>query len=246
MWSNIDETFRRMQWLSDGIRRDVERSLRRSFRTWDLLDYSLPVDPKSDYYRMKIRTDDNGHVKVKTIEKEPGKPEKIQVEEYDRGTKSLEQQKPTMITEGKEMEKEKGSEVSKLPAETKEVSEVAEFDKTFNQMQDMANRFRQQVESQLGRSFFTWDLMDYSLPIDPEKSYVRMKIKTDDNGHVRVKTAEKQPEKPWDVKVEEYDKGDKAMVIEQDKTKTGAISQGSESRQEQKKTIGGTKSAQQA
>jgi len=85
-----------MERMSDTIRRDVERALDTSFHTWDLMDYTFPsvhFDPENSYYRMKIRTDDNGHVKVKTIEKEPGKPEKVQLEEFDRGNAAIEQRK---------------------------------------------------------------------------------------------------------------------------------------------------------
>jgi len=246
MLSNFDKTFRKMQLMSDRIRRDVEETLNRSFNTWDLLDFSLPLDEKNDYYRMKIRTDDNGHVKVKTIEKEPGKPEKVHVEEYDKGSKALEQQqraenkeqpKSDMIS----IEKDKNDQLKTTSegGETREVSELADFEKSFKKMQEIADHIREDVESRLGMPFTTWNLLDYSFPIDPEKSYVRMKIKTDDNGHVRVKTAKKEPGKPWDVNIEEYNRGDKGMSIEEGNTESRSrgIGQGSETMEAKRKNI---------
>lgn len=250
--TNTESIFRDMQRVADKIKLDVESQLHEAFRTFEVIENltpeNLPRDEKA-FYRMMIKTDDNGHVKVKTIEKEPGKPEKVEVQEYDKGTKSLEQggqqQKPGMISggteeKGKEKGKEKGSQVSKTggEGEPKQVSESAEFEKSFDSIQNMADRIRQDVESRLGRTFGIWNLMDYSFPIDPEKSYVRMKIKTDDNGHVRVKTAEKEPGKSWDVKIEEYDKGDKSKAVEQGGAQgRSAIGQSTETMQGEKKSM---------
>ena len=84
----------------------------------------------------------------------------------------------------------------------------------FNDMQRIADKIKNNVESQLNEAFRTFevveDLSTDKLANDPN-SYCRMKIKTDDNGHVKVKTMQKDPGTDWDVEVEEYDKGSKAL-----------------------------------
>jgi len=41
-------------------------------------------DEEHTYYKMKVLTDNNGHVKTKMMEKEPGKEWQVKTEEYDR------------------------------------------------------------------------------------------------------------------------------------------------------------------
>ena len=64
-------------------------------------------DEEHTFYKMKVLTDHNGHVKTKTMEKEPGKEWQVRVEEYDRKTdKAIEQGKDNgnkSITDEKKM-----------------------------------------------------------------------------------------------------------------------------------------------
>jgi hypothetical protein len=49
-------------------------------------------DEAHTYYKMSVMTNQNGHVKTKTMEKEPGKEWQIKEEEYDRNNdKAIEQ-----------------------------------------------------------------------------------------------------------------------------------------------------------
>ena len=83
MVSNINQD---IQTLANQIKRDVESSLSRSFNTWDVLEHDpIPYDPEHTTYRMKVKTDDNGHVKVKTVRKDPGSAWETHVEEFDKG-----------------------------------------------------------------------------------------------------------------------------------------------------------------
>jgi len=238
-----------MEHMADRIRRDVETSLNRNFNTWDLLDYTLPTDTENSYYRMKIRTDDNGHVKVKTAEKEPGKDWDVHIEEYDKGKPGLTQgtsNQPKAL--GQQEQQSQGNinqstnntnlattaSTNKSDFDTPVLgtfgNELATFDEPFRKMWGFADNIKKQVESQLNRTFNTWDLLDYTPSIDPKDSYYRMKIKTDDNGHVRVKTVEKEPGKQPEVHVEEYDKGT-AIEEEKPSERGSAITQGSQSTQ---------------
>uniref|UniRef100_A0A6G5AH53 Uncharacterized protein n=1 Tax=Rhipicephalus microplus TaxID=6941 RepID=A0A6G5AH53_RHIMP len=80
-----DNLFKDMQNLADSIRSDVEKQLNQSFKQFDVLEHQALEDPEHTSYFMKVKTDDNGHVKVKTTRHEPGQDWKTTVEEYDKG-----------------------------------------------------------------------------------------------------------------------------------------------------------------
>jgi len=205
--SNFDNTFRHIQSISDQIRRDVERTLQRSFQTWDVLEHTLPIDDNA-YYKMKIRVDDNGHVKVKTAQKEPGKDWEVHVEEYNRGKaiaddsrKMLEQDKDRgdrkMIKAPHETlaTKSDNSNLAKKPDTHSRVGgsnpvrdrELAHIDSLFNtKFQSIADSIKKDVESMLDRTFKVFDVFEHSTSSsnkDDKKDY-NMKIKVDDEGHV--------------------------------------------------------------
>jgi len=198
-----------MQSIADRIKRDVERSLNRTFNTFDVLDYTLPTDTENSYYRMKIKTDDNGHVKVKTAEKEPGKDWDVHVEEYDKG-RAIEPEYTSNIGNTGTLD---------LPSNTLLPSTGG----LFSSIQSVADSIKRDVETSLGRTFNTFDVLDSTPSFDPANTYYDMKVKVDDNGHVKLKTAHKEPGKNWDVHVEEYDKGN---AIDQSRSETRGITQG--------------------
>jgi len=70
------------------------------------------------------------------------------------------------------------------------------------------------MKKQLNQAFNTFEVVEHLPPQidDPEHTSYRMKVKVDDNGHVRLKTVEKEPGQDWDVHVEEYDRGDKKAI----------------------------------
>ena len=80
-----DNLFKQMQSLADSIKSDVEKQLNESFKQFEVLEHKALEDPDNTSYFMKVKTDDNGHVKVKTTRHEPGQDWKTTVQEYDRG-----------------------------------------------------------------------------------------------------------------------------------------------------------------
>ena len=91
--TNTGSLFKDMQRIADKIKSDVENQLHEAFRTFEVIEDMTPEKLGNDenaFYRMKIKTDDNGHVKVKTMQKDPGTDWKVEVEEYDKGSKSIE------------------------------------------------------------------------------------------------------------------------------------------------------------
>jgi len=216
-------------------------SLDRIFNRWQLTDFEpAQFDPNTTQCRMKILTDNNGHVKVKTIRKDPGKDWNIQIEEYDRGKplKSLEQttlkeegsqkggqgmqnesseQKLQGQTSGQTQSKLGGQRLEGQPSEqTSQTEASGQLSKQAmdEEMQKVANEIKRDVESTLSQSFNTWNLFEYEpFCFNPDRATYRMKIRTDDNGHVVVKTTKKEPGQPWKTHVKEFFKTSKSKAL---------------------------------
>jgi len=108
------------------------------------------------------------------------------------------------------------------PFESK-LSTFDPFRTGFSSIQGLANSIKDDVERELNRSFDTFDVMEhYPILTDPEHTSYYMRVKTDDNGHVRVKTIKKDPSSGWQTHVEEYSRG-KPTLKGQDKKKTEAL-----------------------
>ena len=227
MLSSFGSTNQDIQNIASRIRRDVEHSLNRGFNRWDLFECEPVVyDPAHTTYHMKMLTDDNGHVKVKTVKKDPSHDWETTVEEYDRGVPINQ----NSALQGEQNKALQGSQNQNLQGDVAHTSQhhhghhsLQHHQELFNQeMRDFANSFKRDIESTLNRNFNTWDLGEFGpIPYDLERSWYRMKMLTDDNGHVRMKTMRKDPNQPWITNVEEYDRGDalqgggQKMAIEQ-------------------------------
>jgi hypothetical protein len=239
-----------MQSIADHIRRDVEDTLQKSFQTFDVLEHTLPNDENA-YYKMKIKVDNNGHVKVKTAQKEPGKEWDVHVEEYERGSHSaLEQDKTTQANKAREQDN-KTSHDTQMSLENDNTntnnnkSTLANRDANtrsfetpnrrgyelsrrgvsfFDGIQTIADRIKQDVEHRLNRTFEMFDVLDHSTWTDPDHTFYNMRIRVDDNGHVKVKTARKEPGKDWDVHIEEYDRGNDTRALDNSQKREGMTS----------------------
>lgn len=126
-----------MQKIADRIKWDVEKQLDEAFRTFEVIEDMTPKmqDEKNTYCRMRIKTDDNGHVKVKTMRKDPGSDWKVEVEEFDRGNKPI----------------ESGSQKKSLGMQG---------DSFFEDMERMSSKIQKDVEKQLKRAFKTFDVVE--------------------------------------------------------------------------------------
>jgi len=83
--------FRSIQSLFGSIKNDAERELNRSFETFDVMEHHpILTDPEHTSYYMRVKTDDNGHVRIKTMKKEPNCDWQTHVEEYHKGKPTLE------------------------------------------------------------------------------------------------------------------------------------------------------------
>ena len=83
------------------------------------------------------------------------------------------------------------------------------FSSISHEIQNIAQKVKRSVESSLGRSFNKWDVSEHDpVSYDPANTTYRMKVLTDDNGHVMVETVKKEPGHDWETQIEEYEKGD--------------------------------------
>ena len=114
-----DSLFNQMQDIANNIRNDVEKQLNQSFKQFDVLEHQALEDPEHTSYFMKVKTNDNGHVRVKTIKKKPGSDWKTHVEEYYRGSPAVEgeksqEKKAVEGSQGEKMETENAGRREKL------------------------------------------------------------------------------------------------------------------------------------
>jgi len=197
-----------METIAGRIRKDVEKALNRSFNTFDLIDYSSSLDPLNAWYDMKFRIDDGRHIRVETCRKEPGQRWNMCVKEFDKDLpinahigqgKTCE---PAKITEGSTSLSEQSKNEPLKSAET--TTQSLDQYSPLQDMQEFANSIKKDVEEILGTSFDLFELFESTVSLHPENTWYRMYIRTNDNGHVKVKTVRKEPGKDWNVHVEEY------------------------------------------
>jgi len=85
-------------------------------------------------------------------------------------------------------------------------------------MHFLSNALRRELLNNFNKGLPTFEMIENDkVPEVDENSYCHMKVEVNKDGHVKVKTASKEPGKEWDVKVEEYDK-DPSTLIDQDKS----------------------------
>lgn len=152
-----------MQKIADKIKRDVENQLNEDFRTFEVIENMTPKmqDEKNMCYRMKIKTDDNGHVKVKTMQKDPGSDWKVEVEEYDRGSKSM----------------KSGSQIQSLGMQ----------DSLCKDMMRMSSKIKRDVERQLSTAFKTFEVMENRMMIMTDDGQVQVKaMQNEPNSEMKV------------------------------------------------------------
>jgi len=174
-----------IQNIANKIKSDVEKELNQVFKKFQVTEHQAiknESEPNQKSYSMKVQTGDNdqSHLKLRTTQRDPFSNWFTDVDEFFSARSPFE----SMLTT------------------------FDPFRTGFSSIQSLANRIKNDVESELNRSFETFDVTDYH-PIltDPEHTSYYMRMKTDDNGHVRVKTIKKEPGADWKTHVEEYHRG---------------------------------------
>jgi len=185
-----------IQRIADKVKTDVEKELNQVFKKFQVTEsQALPQEknePQGTSYSMKVRTgdEDQGHVRLRTSRRDPWSDWETDIDEFYRARSPFESM----------------------------LSTFDPFRTGFSSIQSLADSIKSDVERDLNRSFETFDVIEHH-PIltDPEHTSYYMRVKTDDNGHVRVKTIRKEPKSDWRTHVEEYYKGKPALEGEKKK-----------------------------
>jgi len=182
-----------IQNIANKVKADVEKELQRVFQTFDVVEHhpiqntTTTNNKTNDAYSMKVRTsdDDNSHLRLRTWRRDPFSAWESAVQEFFRPMSPFDSM----------------------------LSPFDPFRTGFGTIQALADRIKTDVERDLNRTFNVFDVMEHH-PIltDPEHTSYFMRVKTDDNGHVRVKTIKKTPDSDWQTHVEEYNRGQPAAV----------------------------------
>jgi len=184
-----------IQKIADKVKTDVEKELNQVFKKFQVVEHqSLPQEknePERTSYSMKVKTEedeDQGHLRLRTTRRDPYSDWVANIDELFK---------------------------ARSPFESV-LSTFDPFRTGFGSIQSLADSLKKDVEKDLNRSFETFDVIEHH-PIltDPEHTSYYMKVKTDDNGHVRVKTIKKEPNSEWKTHVEEYYKGKPALEGDQ-------------------------------
>ena len=207
-----------IQRIADKVKADVEKELNQVFNKFQVVE-SQPLpqqqsEPERTSYSMKVRTDDEedqGHLRLQTTRRDPFSDWETSVEEFFRPRSPFENL----------------------------LSSFDPFRTGFSSIQSLADRIKNDVERDLNRTFETFDVMEHH-PIltDPEHTSYYMKVKTDDNGHVRVKTIKKTPDSDWQTHVEEYNRGRPSLEGSR-KKKQESLQSGQERRTQSLREEGG-------
>jgi len=82
---SADQLADSMNKLHLKVRNDVEKSLNKQFKDFNVVKHDPPFAPEHTSYRLEVQTEDNGNVKVTTVRKESGHEWTTSVAEYDHG-----------------------------------------------------------------------------------------------------------------------------------------------------------------
>jgi len=233
-----DSLFKTTQRLFDSIERDIENRFNNTFDTFKELEHKVLEDSEHTSYFTRSKVNDNGHVHVKTVQKEPNSDWKVHVEEYDtdKSKPSIEQgEKKTQnmaAIKQDEMSKNDALVSSQNNGNKTQIAIPSLFDVNpfFVRTQRMIDSMKTDFENHFNRTLDTFKTFEHkALLEDPEHTWYFRKSIMDDNGHVRVKTVQKEPKSDWKVNVEEYDRDNAAVAAlkHNEKSKTFSIEQDS-------------------
>jgi len=125
------------------------RSYNRNLRSFDVFeDNRLPNIEENTYYQMKMTMNDNGHVKVKTAMKEPGKEWAIDFQEYhqNKENKSISQDQPQKKVEAIDQAKSEKSEKSENTPQQNETKSNEKVEPAKDNMKTVSEEPSKKVE----------------------------------------------------------------------------------------------------
>ena len=89
------------------------------------------------------------------------------------------------------------------------ISKISPFRSSSNSIHEMFENFRKNMEEEI-KAFEELEKNPPSLE-DPEHTSCFMRVMTNDNGYVKVKTMKKTPDSEWETRVEEFERGNPSL-----------------------------------
>ena len=116
-FDSFNSRFNSLQSLADQIKQDMDKRFKESAESFEgKEEYPTLADPENTTYYKRVETNDNGHVRIKTVSKKPGSDWETKLEEYQGG-------KPVLEAEGKQaIEGKESKEAPKQSLEAKKES----------------------------------------------------------------------------------------------------------------------------
>lgn len=115
-----------------------------------------------------------------------------------------------------------------------DMNRISPFSSGSSSISDMFEGFRKKMEEEV-KAFEELEKNPPQLE-DPEHTSCFMRVMTNDNGHVKVKTMKKTPETEWETRVDEYqpslenkDNGEKVQIEDESEQKQQQIEGSSDS-----------------
>ena len=189
-----------IQKIADKIKDDVQKELENVFKK-----YGASYQPASD--KKEINTPTPMETETKQNNNKSGNNKKSQVSLYNRKTKPF----SNWISSMDEFFKERNfSDDFWGPLDP--------FRTEFPLIGDITNDLEDHIEKEFNRGFDVLEeLEDELTSTDPERTAYFMKLKTNNNGHVKVKTIRKLPKSNWETHVEEYFQGKPSLEYKKKK-----------------------------
>lgn len=121
------------------------------------------------------------------------------------------------------------------------ISRISPFSSGSSSVHGMFENFRKKMEEEV-KAFEELEKNPPQLE-DPEHTSCYMRVLTNDNGHVKVKTMKKTPETEWETRTEEYDRRNPSLENKKDGEDV-QIEDGAAEQQQQQQQIQGSSESQ--
>jgi len=123
-FDSVNSRFDSLQSLADEIKQDMDKCFKESAESFEgKEEYPTLADPDHTTYYKRVETNDNGHIRIKTISKKPGSDWETKIEEHQGG-------KPAIEAEGKQALEDKETPKQTLDAKkdtkTENLTDVGE------------------------------------------------------------------------------------------------------------------------
>jgi len=194
--ASVDSSIKtEMQLIANKVKKDVESTLKKSFDTFDVFEYSASSNRLNHtQYNFTIQIENEGYVSVRAATMDPDESWNVFIDEYVTGSQENQNQassfKPCDL----------------LSSQSKSLLTLDKVIK--NEIQSIADYIKVGVEMIVGEVFTVFEVLEYIALSALGVHYYHLRIVVDNNNSVKVKLSHDILEKSWNILLESFDKGD--------------------------------------